>query len=305
MFVSRTVRLLALTAVAFAAAPLGAQTIDDGVMMPKKSLCTGFMYGHNSWEDYWEGSLKRDNGNVGTVTTQSVTWMGTYGITDRFNVVAMLPYVWTGASQGVLHGMSGVQDVTIAAKYSVVAKETGPGTFQAFAVGTAGAPASDYTPDFYPMSIGSHSGSAGLRGTLYFRARQGFFAIGTTSYTWRDNVTLNRSSYYTDGNLYLTDDVDMPNVFDYSFGVGYRKGAWYVPISFVEQRTQGGGDIRRQDMPFVSNRMNFTRIDGSIQYYLSKPRNLSAKAGVSRVLSGRNVGQSTAIAAGLLYTFQF
>ena len=32
--------------------------------------------------------------------------MGTYGVTDRLNVIAMLPYVWTSASQGVLerHG---------------------------------------------------------------------------------------------------------------------------------------------------------------------------------------------------------
>ena len=52
--------------------PLGAQTIDDGLMMPRRQLCTGFLYTHDSWDRYWEGSLERGNGNIGTLTTQSV-----------------------------------------------------------------------------------------------------------------------------------------------------------------------------------------------------------------------------------------
>ena len=51
-----------------------------------QTLCTGFLYTHDSWDQYWEGTLKRGNGNIGTVTTQSVAWMGNYGITDRLNV---------------------------------------------------------------------------------------------------------------------------------------------------------------------------------------------------------------------------
>ena len=69
-------------------------------MMSKGDLCTGFLYGYDRWTDYWEGQLKRDNGNIGTITTQSVSWMGNYGITDRLNVIGMVPYVWTRASRG-------------------------------------------------------------------------------------------------------------------------------------------------------------------------------------------------------------
>jgi hypothetical protein len=53
-------------------------------------------------------------------------------------------------------------------------------------------------------------------------------------------------------------------------------------------------------MPFVSNRMDFTRIDGRVQYTLPKFRALAVHAGASHVLTGRNVGQSTSIMAGLL-----
>jgi hypothetical protein len=49
-------------------ASLGAQTIEDGILMPKKALCTGFIYTHDSWDEYWEDALKRDYGNIGTIT---------------------------------------------------------------------------------------------------------------------------------------------------------------------------------------------------------------------------------------------
>lgn len=289
-----------------ACASLGAQTLEDGLMMPGKALCTGFLYTHESWDQYWEGTLKRGNGNIGTLTAQSVTWFGNYGITDRLNVIAMVPYVWTEASQGVLHGMDGFQDLTLAAKFRLLRTPfTSQGDLSAIVVGSLGAPTSDYTPDFYPLSIGSASRRASTRLTLYFQARQGWFVNGSAAYTWRGNVTLDRPSYFTDGKLYLTDQVAMPDVFDYTVSAGYIKGALQVPITFSQQRTQGGGDIRRQDMPFVSNRMDFSRLDAVVMYALPKPKRVSLRLAANYVVSGRNVGQSTGLTAGLLYTFAF
>ena len=66
-------------------AALHAQSIDDGIMMRKHELFTGFVYSHDRWDEYWEGSLKRSNGNIGTVTTQTSTWSANYGITNRLN----------------------------------------------------------------------------------------------------------------------------------------------------------------------------------------------------------------------------
>ena len=71
----------------------------------------------------------------------------------------------------------------------------------------------------------------------------------------------------------------------------------------VVVRTLGGGDIRRQDMPFVSNRMDFVRLDGALMYALAVPTNVSIQFGAAHILSGRNVGQSTTLTAGLFYTF--
>ena len=84
---------------------LHAQTIEDGIMLANKTLCAGALYGHDSWDQYWEGSLERVNGNIGTVTTQSLTMAANYGVTNWFDAIINVPYVWTNASQGVLHGI--------------------------------------------------------------------------------------------------------------------------------------------------------------------------------------------------------
>jgi len=289
---------------ALSAGSLRAQTIEDGSLMPRRALGTGFMYAHESWSQYWEGSLKRDNGNIGTLTTQSVTWVVGYGVTDRFSVMAMLPYVWTNASEGPLHGMRGLQDLTLAAKYQLLATPlTDRGTLRALVVAAAGIPASNYTPDFLPLSIGLASRRFSGRFTLNFQARQGWFLNSSAAYTWRAKVTLDRPAYFTNGQLYLTNEVAMPDVVDYTVTAGYQHGRLCIPISLSQQRTLGGGDIRRQDMPFVSNRMDWAKLDGLMMYTLPAPRELGIRLGTSRIVSGRNVGQATTLTGGLLYTF--
>ena len=298
------VRLLLL--LVLSSASLRAQAPDDGLLMPRKTLNTGVMYMHDSWNEYWEGDLKRSNGNIGTVTTRSVTLVGHYGLTDRLSVVGELPYVWTHSSQGTLHGFKGIQDISFAVKYRLLTTGfTDLGTLSALVVGAAGIPASNYTPDFLPLSIGLGSRRASGRFTLHFQSRGDWFVDGTAAHTWRNNVNLDRAAYFTNGQLYLTNQVAMPDVFDWKLSTGIRKKRVFIPVSISQQRTLGGGDIRRQDMPFVSNRMDFTRIDGAVMYGLTVPTDLAVQLGASRILSGRNVGQSTAITAGVFHTFRF
>jgi hypothetical protein len=288
-----------LVLAAVSAVPAAAQ-IDDGTMMPKRTLSAGVFYSHDSWDQYWEGTLKRTNGNIGTLTTRSLTFETGYSVNDRLALMASLPYIWTHASQGVLHDMSGVQDLALAAKFRVLSTgASAHGAFSAFVAGVAALPTSNYTPDFFPLSIGTAGRRAAGHLILDFKSNSVWFASAAASYMWCSNVTLNRNAYYTNGQLYLTNEVVMPNVVDYTVSAGLDKGNWRVPISLVQQRTLGGGDIRRQDMPFVSNRMDFVRLGGSVLYAL--PKNLSASFGAAHVLSGRNVGQSTTFTSGLAY----
>src|SRR6266705_3383485 len=230
----RKLQLLTLVAVSVSSA--GAQTSDDGLMIPKRTLAAGVVYAHDSWDQYWEGTLKRTNGNIGTMTTQSTTLVGGYGLTERLGLMATLPYIRTHASQGVLHDMNGFQDVTLAAKFRLLtSRPTSRGQFSAFVVGTAAVPVSDYTPDFYPLSIGTGGGRTAARLTLNFQSNSAWFVNASSAYTFCANVRLNRNSYYTNGQLYMTNEVAMPNVLNNTFSAGVERGRWRIPLSLTQQ----------------------------------------------------------------------
>jgi hypothetical protein len=281
------------------------QTLTDGLMMSKGDLCTGFMYTHDKWKNYWEGELKRDNGNIGELTTQSIMWVGNYGITNKINLIAMLPYVMTKASGGTLHEMEGIQDLSVGVKYNFLDTDLGANKFKAFGVLNFSTPLTDYTPDFLPLSIGMASTNLTYRLTTYFKLNQGWFVNASGGYTMRSNVELDRNSYYTGDQLYYGNEVEMSDVFDLFASIGYLKKGLQAELNLMQQNTLGGYDIRRQDMPFVSNKMNFTKAGILLMYYVPQVKNLALRAAGSYTLSGRNVGQSTTIMGGVLYTFHF
>jgi hypothetical protein len=174
---------------------LQAQTLTDGLMMGKQKFCTGFMYTNDSWDEYWEGELKRENGNIGKITTQSLMWFGNYGITDKINVIAMVPYVKTKASQGTLHSMEGIQDLSVGVKYNFFRKEFEKSVFKTFAAFNFSTPLSDYTPDFFPLAIGTQTTNLTYRLNAYYKMEPGWFANASAGYTWRSNTTHDRPSY--------------------------------------------------------------------------------------------------------------
>jgi hypothetical protein len=294
-----------LVAVLLSCCPsLEAQTVDDGIMLGRGALQIGNLYSYDSWDQYWEGTLKRANGNIGTITTESNVVTANYGVTDRLNVIGRLPYVWTRSSQGVLHGSQGLQDLTLAAKYSVVDRSArNRGVLRAIAVGSVGIPLTDYNVELLPLSIGDHSRRVSGRGTIFYLTTAGWFVNGSTSYTWRSGVQLDRPYYFTDDTFVMSDEVDMPNALDYVASAGYMKGRLMTAASWSQLRTLGGGDIRRQDMPFVSNRMNFSRLGAMIMAPVPKLRTLRFQVALARTIDGRNVGHATTITGGLLYTF--
>lgn len=284
------------------APPLAAQALDDGVMVPPHQLRTSVRYASEQWTQYWEGDVKRSNGNIGTLTTRTAAWTGAYGVTDRVSLVASLPYVWTEASQGVLSGMQGRQDLTVAVKYRVVQRPLAErASLRALLVAGLGTPTSDYTPDFQPLSIGLHDRRALARAGVYVKDRTGVFFDGWVGHVWRANVRIDRPAYYTNGQLIESSDVAMPDVFNYSANIGFQRGPLCIPVGITAQRTLGGGDIRRQDMPFVSNRMNFTKANAQLLYNLPMLPSLQLELGAAHTIRGRNVGQSTMFSVGLTH----
>jgi hypothetical protein len=277
-----------------------AQTVDDGIMMSKKQWCNGITYMHSSWNEYWEGTTKRDNKNLGTVTTQSLMVMSNYGISDKVNVLASVPYVWTSASAGTLHGMEGFQDIELDLKYSFYHAKIGKeGKLNLMAVGGFSTPLTNYENDFLPMSIGL--GSTNLSGRLTVDYQRGiFFSTLSSAYVWRSDVTIDRTSYYTD-QINYTNKVDMPNVLNSNLFVGIRKKNLTAQLQLLNMYTFGGFDIRPNDMPFVSNQMNMTSLGAHVKYFLPFAPNLELIGGADFVIAGRNVGQSQTYTGGLYY----
>ena len=283
-----------------------AQAVDDGVLLAKQELVVGSIYSHEAWDEYWEGSLKRDNQNIGTLKTQTGLWFASYGVTERVTVMGAVPHVWTSASQGVLHSMQGFQDLSLTAKYRLFDKpSTRVGALRGIAVASGAIPITNYTPDFYPLSIGSASQRLSGRFTLSAQPRERWSVTGSTAYTWRSDITLDRPYYYTDDRFFLTDEVDLANVFDFIVSAAYARSGWLGSVGFSQQWTLGGGDIRRQDMPFVSNRMNFSKLGALMMVPVPGLPTLAGQVSWAWIPAGRNVGQSTMFTTGVVYRLPF
>jgi hypothetical protein len=277
-----------------------AQTADDAIMMGKKQWCNGVTYMHSSWNDYWEGTTKRDNPNLGTVTNQALMVMSNYGITDQLNVLATVPYVWTHASAGTLHGLQGFQDIELDLKYEFFTTKIGKtGNLSLIAVGGFSTPLTKYENDFLPMSIGL--GSTNLSGRLTADYQRGiFFTTLSSAYVFRSNVTIDRTSYYTD-QIHYTNEVYMPNQLYSNLFVGIRNKGLTAQLQLLNMYTFGGTDIRKNDMPFASNQMNMTSVGAHVKYFLPFIPNLEVIGAADFVISGRNVGQSQAYTGGFFY----
>jgi hypothetical protein len=296
-----------LLTVAFAGFLRG-QTVDDGIIIPRHTLFTGDTWTYDTWNHYWEGHLYRTNGNLGTVTTQSNNWYADYGITNRLDFIANVPYVWTNASQGVLRGMEGFQDVTLAGKFVFLKRPfTSKGSLSAIAVASGTIPLTNYEPSFEPLSIGNHSKTISARTTLFWQSDSVWAATASAAYTWRSNIALDQQYYYTDNQFYLTNQVVMPQVFNYNVNYGYMHRGRMLFVDWSQQRTQGGGDIRRQDMPFPSNMVNYSKVGLTTMYPLPIHflHDLGVQFNFGYIVDGRNIGRSMTFTTGLLYTVHF
>lgn len=278
----------------------GAQSPNDALMMPAHQLCVLGQYTHSSWDEYWEGTYKRSNANLGTVTNENALLMANYGITDRLNVLAGVPYVWTG-SDSYLQGEHGIQDLMLFAKYQLLEKAALGGKFKAQITGGLSTPLVDYVVDYLPFSIGIRSKTASLRAILNYTSDMGVYVTVQGGHTWHANTAIDRDSYLYDDQLYYGSEVPVPNVVDGSARLGFINRRIQAEVWGERSTGLSGDDIRYNDAPFPTNKMQWTAVGVFAKYYVLKQLGISAS--YSQVLSGRNVGQNTTIAGGVNYFF--
>lgn len=297
MYLHKSFRLL-LAAVFFSAVG-HAQTDMDAIMMNKAQLCNGFLYNHSSWNQYWEGTLKRTNENIGTITTQSVMYMAAYGITDNLNVIAGAPYVWTEASAGPMKGLKGFQDLSFFVKWKAVKKTFGKNQLSLFVLGGYSTPLSNYVVDHLPLSIGLGTSNFTGRGMVNFLHKR-WNITASAAYVRRSNVSIDRTAYYTT-EMHYTNEVGMPDAAQYQLRTGYRGKYLLVEALLNNWTTLGGFDMTRNNMPFPSNRMNMTSAGVQLKYSWKSHPDLSFIAGGATTLAGRNMGKATSFNIGAFY----
>lgn len=280
-----------------------AQTDIDGIMMVRKNLCIGPVYGYSSWKNYWEGTLKRENLNLGTVSSQMYSVMGAYGVTDKVNILFGAPYVTTKASAGTLHGMKGFQDASLWVKYMPFEKKVGSGDLSMYGLAGVSAPMSNYVADYLPLSLGLRSKTLSLRAMADYQAGK-LFATLSGTYVFRDNIKIDRDAYYTT-EMHYTNKVEMPDVLSFNFRAGYRYNDIIAEAFLDNMTTLGGFDITRNNMPFPSNKMNATRVGANVKYHLKNLKKVQLVVNGNHVIAGRNIGQSTSINTGLFFILDF
>ena len=280
-----------------------AQSDQDALMMKKNEFCTGLMYQQSTWDQYWEGTLKRDNLNIGTMKTQMVGYLGMYGITNKLNVFASIPWVNTSSTAGQWKGQDGIQDVSLWVKYWAIDKKGEKGRFGLFGLAGLSLPVSDYTIDMLPYSIGLGTTNFSARILADYKYGK-WFATGSMTYVLRSNVELDRTAYYTSG-MHYSNEVKMPDATQWMVRAGYRYKRWIAEAVIDNWTTKGGHDITRNNMPFVSNRMEATRLGANFKWEDGLVKGMSLLAGGNYALEGRNMGQATTIYGGVVYLFNF
>ena len=281
-----------------------AQTDIDGLMMGKNNLCGGLVYGYGSWTNYWEGQNLRNNANLGTVSSQSAWAMANYGITDKINIIAMAPYISNKASAGTLIGHQGIQDLSMLLKWEFFGKAFGKNYVSLLAFAGYSTPLTNYVADYLPLAIGMQSSNT--MGRIMVDIQRGkWYATASTNYISRSNVTIDRDAYYTTKMIY-SNQVEMPSMMGYNVRLGYRKDADLVLEAVLDGlNTLGGYDMRKNEMPFLSNKMDVARIGINVKLPIPLIDGLSFTGNTMYTIAGRNMGKSTMFMAGILFQTDF
>ena len=277
-----------------------AQTLTDGIFMPKKAFCGGALLMQDQFKNYWEGTLKRDNANMGTMSMQAVGIMANYGITDKLNVIASLPYIKTQASAGQMAGWSGIQDLSMGLKYNILKINN----LDIVALAGGSIPLTNYVAQ-HPFAIGTQSKMLFGRALVHYLNDKGWTAAAHSTYTLRSNIKIDGTNYYTDKNV-NSNEVAVANTWQVGTRAGFYSYRWAFEGTLERTATLGGFDIRRNDVMFpAANRQEATRI-GFIATYRIKPlADVQVVVNGAYTLAGRNVGQATSWAFGLMKALNF
>ncbi|MCC6814833.1 MAG: transporter [Saprospiraceae bacterium] len=283
---------------------LRSQTPTDALLMDKNQLCIAPMYTHESWKEYWEGTLLRDNLNIGIFTKQSINPMLAYGITDKISVLLSLPYVTTKDSRGQLQGVSGIQDLSLFLKAKLLNFKNSSHDFGGFLTAGFGTPISNYLSDYQPYAIGLGTQEFSLRAIVKYEYKtQTYLRLGA-GYYHRTDTKVERDYHYNNGSVY-SEYMDVPNAMQYEVTLGQwvANNSLQIEVGTHIQSSNSGDDIRRQNPGQPTNKVNFTNGSISLRYFPAFLNGVSIIGSYAQNFAGRNIGKTQALTGTITYQF--
>lgn len=277
--------VLGLTAGSFAQTPLG------GFMQGKKGGGLSFSYTGENYKKVLLFPEEIDETPVfRNVSTSSFNVYGTYGFSDKLDVVFNVPFIRsTGngipavlSDLGYSNNREGVQDLSAFLKYEFAKK--GDISIQgSFGVTT---PLGDYRVDESLQSIvaiGNRATTFNAIGLAHYKKSNGLFVTGQLGYSLRTT--------------------EVPDAVLSQLKVGFASSRFYIDGYIGNQTSLSGVDILRNGFTgnFPATKVNYTRAGGTI--YAPVDPNIGLSIGGGGILDGRNVGKSYYTTVGVTYNF--
>ena len=227
------------------------------------------------------------------VTTTSFNIYGTYGFSEKLDLIVNIPFVKTRGFGdpdylkllGYSNERSGVQDLSAFLKYEFAKK--GNVSIQ----GSLGltTPLSNYKVDESLQSIiaiGNHATTVnGILLGHYKSPQSPFFVTGQVGYSLRTT--------------------NVPDAILSQLKAGFAFSRLYFDGYIGNQTSTGGVDILRNGFTgsFPATKVNYTRVGGNI--YTPIDGNFGISGGGGAVIDGRNIGKSWYANVGVTYNFKY
>ncbi len=290
---------LVVSAILFAViSQVNAQGMVDGFFAKKGEANISLSYSSSTFDSFYVGTNKVDGVPAHNEITQSIyNLYVNYGITDKLTAIVNLPYI-AAEGNGVadpINGtteQSGLQDLSLALKYSLYEQQLSHGSMTYFTALT-GAYAFDYEPTGI-LSLGNGANSIDGKIGMHYKNNCGFFGTIAVGYTVRGEAK---------NNLNLGDgsNFDAPNSANTMFKLGYASSKIYFDAWYDSQSTSNKGvDIGGAGFfgNFPETRVNYSRVGANV--YVPLTSIIGLNAGVGTTVDGRNIGNSTTYTGGII-----
>lgn len=274
-----------------------AQVNTDGFFNKKGVANIAVSFTSSSFEKFYFGQIEVDAVPAHNKIDQSIyNLYVNYGITDKFTVIANLPYI-QAKGNGVgdpVNGtteQSGIQDISVMVKYSVF--ETQHESGKTIGIATLGGSLPlGYEPSGI-LSIGNGALSIDAKLGLQYNDNSGFFGNAFVGYSLRGEAD-NNFGQGTGAKF------DVPNSLNSQIKLGYAGKSFYADAWFDAQKSNGNLNIGGSGFfgNFPETTVNYSRVGLNLYVPITKIIGISGGAGT--VVSGRNVGKATYYTGGLV-----